>query len=109
MRRRYEFRDYPPNEQEQDAYNQSMKIVREACINGGVLVYIEQLYRNDKMQSVSRQIEVVGYRHTPLIGRKKVKLISGEERQRTESSLRKILEADPVIGKIPTTFSFQHN
>ncbi len=104
---RYDLWDYPQLDAENDVYNSSISAIREQHLNGGVLVYIEQINLDSKRQPLSMEIEVAGYRRTSYIGEKKVKLIAQDRHYRIESSLTQLLESSPVTKEVPIiNFSF---
>jgi hypothetical protein len=96
--------DYP-KAKSSDAYDDHEISVHEEHLNGGVLVYIERLSLNDKRQIIDRQIEVAGYRHTPYVGRRKIKIIPEQNRASIKSSLTKLLK-ETLRDKVITDFFF---
>jgi hypothetical protein len=107
---RNEYYAYPKIERAYDVYDNHSSGVREDYVRGGVLVSVEEDQMDDNRHLIGRQIFIAGYRHTPLVGRRRVRLILDKnEKRRTKYSLTQILRRDPVSGDVPTSFSFWPN
>ena len=89
---RKDLRDYPRIGSKYDSYDFPLESVHEEHFNGGVLVYIERIEVDDKNKIVDKQIEVAGYRYTPYVGRRKVKIIPEQKRMAVKSDLIELLE-----------------
>lgn len=87
---RKNFREYPKVKR-YDTYDIPLETVYEDRL-GGILVYIERIELDNKNHIVNRQIEVAGYRYTPYVGRRKIRIIPEQNRVAVKSDLTELLE-----------------